>query len=85
MKSSFYPHDVFKIKALVLFSRKARSIAGITNQGVPIIEEPYMQRINRSRSSTDDSEANILSANGKNPKLKLTWDGSRRNYYGNRR
>ena len=64
--------------------RKTRSITGVTDQGVPIREEPYVLRKNRSRNPTDNYAANILLPNSqqrdeKNPKLKLTWDNNRRN------
>lgn len=65
-------------------SRKTRAITGITDQGVPILEESYELRKNRTRNSNDDALKNVVLPNGKNPKLKLTWDNSRRNSFARR-
>jgi hypothetical protein len=69
--SSFFKK---KINCFTNFSRKTRSV---TQQGVPILEEPYLPRRNHTKSM------NKIDANrDKNPKLKLTWNGQSRNANG---
>ncbi|KAG5677443.1 hypothetical protein PVAND_007201 [Polypedilum vanderplanki] len=55
-------------------TRKTRSITGITEQGIPILEEPYALRRNRTKLNELNRE--------KNPRLKLTWNGNHRNIHG---
>lgn len=65
---------------------KARSIAGATDQGVPILEESYAARRNRTRTAVDDYVTNVLkNKDEKDPKLKLTWDSNGRRISGPRR
>lgn len=61
-------------KDMAKHTRKTRSLTGITEQGVPIHEEPYYLRRNRTKSQQD-----------KHPKLKLTWNGQYRNLNSPRR
>lgn len=71
----------------VIFS-KARSITGITDQGVPILEEPYVPNKNRTKTAAENFVPNFLPLHRKdekNPKLKLTWDSNRRIINGARR
>lgn len=62
--------------------RKTRSIAGLTEQGVPIVEEPYVPRRNRTKPKSthvNDFVTSILLGKDteNDPKLKLRWDSNR--------
>ena len=71
---------------LLLFDRKTRSIGELTEQGVTILEEPYVPRRNRTKPKTthaNDFVTSILlgknneNENENDPKLKLRWDSNR--------
>lgn len=74
----------FKHFILLIFFgyRKTRSIAGLTEQGVPIVDEAYVPRRNRTKPKSthvNDFVTNILLGkdNENDPKLKLRWDSNR--------
>ena len=63
-------------------SRKTRSIAGLTEQGVPIVDEAYVPRRNRTKPKSthvnDFVTSILLGKDSENdPKLKLRWDNNR--------
>jgi hypothetical protein len=72
-----------KKKMIGKILRKTRAISGVTMQGVPILEEPYVSRKNRTRTASGVILLNERDET--NPRLKLTWDNSRRNVNSPRR
>ncbi|CRL03371.1 CLUMA_CG016265, isoform B [Clunio marinus] len=65
-------------------TRKTRSIVEITNQGVPVLEEPYTTHRNPTKSSLVAANA-LENQDEKNPRLKLTWHNNQRIFNGPRR
>uniref|UniRef100_A0A336M3G8 CSON009112 protein n=1 Tax=Culicoides sonorensis TaxID=179676 RepID=A0A336M3G8_CULSO len=54
-------------------NRQRRALAGLTRQGVPIMEESYLER--RNRTSNEHLEPLLNAHNA--PKMKLDWNDSR--------
>lgn len=56
-------------------NRQRRALAGLTRQGVPIMEESYLER--RNRTSNEYLDPLLTSNNVNRPRMKLDWNDSR--------